>query len=417
MYPFHGDPTYDEGRLEECGFPYTIQSRFHTWTTYDKAKYPDIFPPSSGVDIPDEIDWLSQYGQRASEAQIKEWIEHGLEGTPYIGLTAFARQHRIVIVKDAAGSGGRGMSVFVLRRVDGSVDEDVLREAVDFTYQISLKNNVSIQEVVVSSPEYWANESFMRSFVDRQIVDWSSPVDRQRRPRTSIYGSHRIILSTDVPDAKANTDKWHISHWITLNSKQLVTNVGRGGNLDLFLPEIVQESHRQALFSKLAQAGGRVMEALAAYEARTADAYREETGCEVGRDLTGVSYGNPRYMMLDFLVAPLFADSGELVDIRPQYDAQGERIGAEYLLREGGRTFASAIIDWRIVLVEPNIGLGLWDRVALRETVVESQRAQEQQRPEDPDATGQQARIVLSDLSRAGEAYLDALEQAGVGRR
>ena len=309
------------------------------------------------------------------------------------------------------------MSVFILRRVDGSVDEDVLREAVDFTYQISLKNNVSIQEVVVSSPEYWANESFMRSFVDRQIVDWSSPVDRQRRPRTSIYGSHRIILSTDVPDAKADADKWHISHWITLNSKQLVTNVGRGGNLDLFLPEIVQESHRQALFAKLAQAGGRVMEALAAYEARTADAYREETGCEVGRDLTGVSYGNPRYMMLDFLVAPLFADSGELVDIRPQYDAQGQRIGAEYLLREGGRTFASAIVDWRIVLVEPNIGLGLWDRVALRETVVESQRAQEQQRPEDPDATGQQARIVLSDLSRAGEAYLDALEQAGVDRR
>ncbi|MGB0604082.1 MAG: hypothetical protein ACPGRY_03950 [Candidatus Latescibacterota bacterium] len=417
VYPFHGDPTYDDGRLEDCGLPYTIQSRFHTWTTYDKAKYPDIFPPSSGVDIPDEIDWLSRYGQRASEAQIKEWIEHGLEGTPYIGLAAFARQHRIVIVKDAAGSGGRGMSVFVLRRVDGSVDEDVLREAVDFTYQISLKNNVSIQEVVVSSPEYWANESFMRSFVDRQIVDWSSPVDRQRRPRTSIYGSHRIILSTDVPDAEADADKWHISHWITLNSKQLVTNVGRGGNLDLFLPEIVQESHRQALFAKLAQAGGRVMEALAAYEARTADLYREETGCEVGRDLTGVSYGNPRYMMLDFLVAPLFADSGELVDIRPQYDAQGQRIGAEYLLREGGRTFASAIIDWRIVLVEPNIGLGLWDRVALRETVVESQRAQEQQRPEDPDATGQQARIVLSDLSRAGEAYLDALEQAGVDRR
>ena len=417
VYPFHGDPIYDEGLLEACGLPYTIQSRFHTWTTYDKAKYPDIFPPSSGVDIPDEIDWLSQYGRRASEAQAKEWIEHGLEGTPYIGLAAFAHQHRIVIVKDAAGSGGRGMSVFVLRRVDGSVDEDVMREAVDFTYQISLKNNVSIQEVVVSSPEYWANESFMRSFVDRQIIDWSSPVDRQRRPRTSIYGSHRIILSTDVPQAEADADKWHISHWITLNSKQLVTNVGRGGNLDLFLPEIVQEPHRQALFAKLAQAGKRVMEALASYEAHTAEKYREETGCEVGRDLTGVSYGNPRYMMLDFLVAPQFSHPGELVDIRPQYDAQGQRIGAEYLLREGSRTFPSRIADWRIVLVEPNVGLGLWDRVALRESIVETQRAEEQHRPIDPDATGQQSRIVLSDLSKAGEAYLDALERIGIDRR
>ena len=256
----------------------------------------------------------------------------------------------------------------------------------------------------------------MRSFVDRQIIDWSSPVDRQRRPRTSIYGSHRIILSTDVPQVEANADKWHISHWITLNSKQLVTNVGRGGNLDLFLPEIVQKPHRQALFSKLAQAGGRVMEALASYEARTAEAYREETGCEVGRDLTGVSYGNPRYMMLDFLVAPQFAHPGELVDIRPQYDAQGQRIGAEYLLRDGNRTFPSHIADWRIVLVEPNVGLGLWDRVALRESIVEAHRAEGQQQPVNPDATGEQARIVLSDLSKAGEAYLDALEQAGVDR-
>lgn len=193
--------------------------------------------------------------------------------------------------------------------------------------------------------------------------------------------------------------------------------MGRGGNLDLFLPDIVQESHREVLFAKLAQAGGRVMEALAAYEARTADAYREETGCEVGRDLTGVSYGNPRYMMLDFLVAPQFADEGELVDIRPQYDEHGQRIGAEYLLRDGDHTFPSHIVDWRIVLVEPNIGLGLWDRVALREAAVEAQRAEDQQGTVDPDAIGRQARIVLSDLSKAGEAYLNALEKAGVERR
>ena len=417
VYPFHGDPAYDSGQLEACGLPYTIQSRFHTWTTYDKAKYPDIFPPSSGVDIPDEIDWLSRYGHGASEAQIKEWIEHGIEGTAYTGLAAFARQHRIVIVKDAAGSGGRGMSVFVLRRVDGSVDAEVMREAVDFTYQIALKNNVSIQEVVVSSPEYWASESFMRSFVDRQIIDWGSPVDRQRRPRTSIYGSHRIILSTAAPESSDASDKWNISHWITLNSKQLVTNVGRGGNLDLFLPSIVQEAHRETIFAKLAEAGARVMEALAAYEARTAERYTEETGCEVGRDLSGVSYGNPRYMMLDFLVAPLFADAGELVDIQPQYDERGQRVGAQYLLRDGDETFPSRIVDWRVVLVEPNIGLGLWDRVALREAAIEESSAADAQRSVHPEAIGRQARIVLSDLSKAGEAYLDALQRSGFARR
>jgi hypothetical protein len=416
VFPFHGDPIYDEGQLEACGLPYTIQSRFHTWTTYDKAKYPDIFPPSTGVEIPAEIDWLSAYTDRAGEAQIKEWIERGIEDTPYPGLTTFAQEQRVLIVKDAAESGGRGVRVFVLCRIDGTLDEEAMREAVDFVYQISLKNNVSIQEVVVSSPEYWATEDFMRSFVDRQVVDWGSPVDRQRRPRTRIYGSHRIILSTDSPQRDDTEDKWHISHWITLNSKQLVTNVGRGGNLDLFLPELIQEDHRDILFAKLASEGSKVMEALTAYEERAGTAYRSETGVEVGRDLMGISYGAPRYMMLDFIVAPIFSEKGELVDIRPRFDKAGQRIASEYLLRRGEETFLGHIRNWRIVLIEPNIGLGLWDRVALREEIREEHSAALEARAIDWDQIGLQSRIVLSDLSRAGEEYLLALKEAGVGQ-
>jgi len=414
VFPFHGDPIYDEGQLEACGLPYTIQSRFHTWTTYDKAKYPDIFLQSSGVEIPAEIDWLSAYTARADEAQVKEWIERGIEDAPYPGLAAFAQEQRVAIVKDAAESGGRGVRVFVLRRIDNTLDEEAMRAAVDFIYQISLKNNVSIQEVVVSSPEYWATEDFMRSFVDRQVVDWGSPVDRQRRPRTRIYGSHRIILSTGAPQRDDTDNKWHISHWITLNSKQLVTNVGRGGNLDLFLPELIQEEHRDILFAKLASAGAKVMEALTAYEERAGAAYLSETGVEVGHDLTGVSYGAPRYMMLDFIVAPIFAEEGELVDIRPRFDASGQRIASEYLLRHGQQTFPGHIRDWRTVLIEPNIGLGLWDRVALREEIREERRAESAARAMDWDQVGLQARIVLSDLSRAGEEYLLALKEAGI---
>jgi hypothetical protein len=416
VFPFHGDPTYDSGQLEACGLPYTIQSRFHTWTTYDKAKYPDIFPPSTGVDIPAEIDWLARYTERAGEVQVKEWIEHGLPDTPYPGLASFAQDQRVAIVKDAAESGGRGVRVFVLRRIDGSLDEKAMREAVDFVYQISLKNNVSIQEVVVSSPEYWATEDFMRSFVDRQVIDWGSSVDRQRRPRTRIYGSHRIILSTDAPRRESTEDKWHISHWITLNSKQLVTNVGRGGNLDLFLPELVQEQHRDTLFAKLASAGSKVMEALTAYEERAGAIYQSETGAQVGRDLTGVSYGAPRYMMLDFIVAPIFAEQGELVDIRPRFNSEGQRIASDYILRQGQRTFAGHIRDWRVVLIEPNIGLGLWDRVALREEIREERRATRASQTTDWQQVGLQARIVLSDLSRAGEEYLLALKEAGIER-
>ena len=143
-------------------------------------------------------------------------------------------------------------------------------------------------------------ESFMRSFVDRQIVDWSSPVDRQR-PRTSIYGSHRIILSTDVPQAEADADKWHISHWITLNSKQLVTNVGRGGNLDLFCPRSCRTASSSAFakWPKLAGAYG----GPTSYEVRAAEAYGK-TGCEVGRFNRRV-LRQPALHDLDFSLPPI----------------------------------------------------------------------------------------------------------------
>jgi len=410
VYPFHGHPLYDSGTLEKCGLPYTVQSLFHTWTTYDKAKYPDIFPPSSAVDTPREIDWLATYTSRApDESTAKKWIENGLDDAPYPGLSTFAAQHRLVMIKDAAESGGRNAGAFLLRRLDGSIDASQFSEAIDFIYQISLRHNVSIQEVILSSPEYWATEEFMQTFVARQIVDWGSAVDRQRRPRTRIYGSHRIILSTDDPKAKNAAEKWHISHWITLNSKQLITNVGRGGNLEQFLPEFIQEEYRDAILGKLAVAGTQVMEALAAYEARSAATYEAEQGRPVGADLTGVSYGVPRYMMLDFLIAPVFAEEGEVIDIQPRFDEQGQRCGSTFLLRQGQRSLPGTIVDWRVVLIEPNIGVGLWDRVALREDFREHQDAQNAEREVDWDTIGHNARIVLSDLSKAGEQYLQTL--------
>jgi hypothetical protein len=410
VYPFHGDPLYTTGQLEDCGLPYTVQSLFHTWTTYDKAKYPGIFPPSSGVEMPAEIDWLAEYTARSrDEAQVKKWITEGLPDTPYTGLAAFARRFPLVMIKDAAESGGRNARAFALRRLDGQPDPEQLRAAVDFVYQISLKHNAAVQEVIRSSPEYWASEDFMASFVRRQISEWGSPVDRSRRPRTPIYGSHRIILSTADPAAPTLEDRWHISHWITLNSTQLITNVGRGGSLEQFLPDYIRPEHRQRILDQLASAGRKVMEALAAYEKRTAAAYERELGRPVGRDLTGLSYGFPRYMMLDFLIAPVFDPPGALADVQPSFGEAGQRRGSTFLLREAGRCVEGRIADWRVVLIEPNIGVGLWDRVALREEAHAGQRAQEEGRELDWDQVGAEARVVLADLSRAGEEYLRAL--------
>ena len=407
VYPFHGDPIYNTGKLEACGFPFTVQSLFHTWTTYDKAKYRDIFR-DSGVNMPDEIDWLSEYtGLSTEKSEIKDTILNGLADTDYPGLLAFARRNPLVMIKDAAESGGRNAQAFKLGRADGTLDSTQLHLAVEFIYQISLTHHVCIQEVILSSPEHWATEEFMRNFVHRQITEWGNAVIRQRQPYTPIFGSHRIILSTDNPNEVDLEKKWHISHWITLNSKQLITNVGRGGTLEQLQPETIRPEHRRSIISKLADAGQRVMEALSRYEAKSAAQYTFETGRKVGADLMGVSYGMPRYLMLDFLIAPVFDKDGVFVEIQPIFDEFGNRTGSRFMLQQGAMLIPGTIVDWRVVLIEPNIGVGLWDRVALREEYQELERARTEGDNPNWDRIGENARIVLRDLNRAGEAYLN----------
>jgi hypothetical protein len=149
---------------------------------------------------------------------------------------------------------------------------------------------------------------------------------------------------------------------------------------------------------------------MASYEARSSAAYTEETGRTVNADLMGVSYGFPRYLMLDFLIAPLFDQDGVLVEIEPLFDENRGRQGSRFILQHGSRCFPATIVDWRVVLIEPNIGVGLWDRLALREQHHELERASCQGLSPDWDHIGENARIVLKDLNRAGEDYLDALK-------
>ncbi len=409
VYPFHGDAVYESGQLEACGLPYTVQSRFHTWTTYDKAKYPDIFK-NTGVDMPAEMDWLASYtAQIGNETLCKQSIRDGFAGTAYQGLMSFAGCHPLVMVKDAAESGGRGAQVFQLVSQEGRPDSIQLARATDFIYQLSLRHNVAIQEVVQSSPEHWATEEFMCNFTHRQIVEWGSPVNRRREPKTPIFGSHRIIMSTDSPNEPDISRKWHVSHWITLNSKQLITNIGRGGTLDLLRPEIIRPEHRDAILTKLADAGRKVMQALSDYETEAGSVYEQETGCEIGTDLLNVSYGTPRYMMLDFLITPIFAETGSLVEVRTEMNQESGKPHTIFILQDGSHRFPGQVMDWRVVLIEPNIGVGLWDRVALREEFEGLGMAKTEGRMPSWDRVGKNARIVIKDLHRAGEEYLQAL--------
>jgi hypothetical protein len=142
VLPMHGNPVYADGHLERLGLPYSVQARFHTWTTYDKAKYTDIFTPDTGVRIPAEIDWLEEWTASTEEAEVRQQMRNGRPGSDYVGLDNFSKKHRIVMLKDAAESGGRGQKAFALRSAAGETDENVMLEAIDFLFQVSLVHNV-----------------------------------------------------------------------------------------------------------------------------------------------------------------------------------------------------------------------------------------------------------------------------------
>src|SRR5262249_27439154 len=112
IVPFHGHPKFTSGLMEELGLPYTSQSLFHAWTTYDKAKYPAIF--SAGVGLPGEIDWLAAYTEELGD-DARRVIEQGDIARNFPGLREFACRHALIMVKDAAESGGRGQKSFTLR--------------------------------------------------------------------------------------------------------------------------------------------------------------------------------------------------------------------------------------------------------------------------------------------------------------
>ncbi len=409
VLPMHGSEVYDGGHLERLGLPFSIQSRYHTWTTYDKAKYADIFTPDTGVTFPDEIDWLHEWTTDSDEPTVLEHIKRGRPDSSFEGLISFARQHRIVMVKDAAESGGRRQKAFEIGAPDGTPIDQAVDDAAEFLYQISLHHNVAVQEVIVSSPEAWATEGFLERFTDRQITDWSRPIVRDRQPLTPLFGSFRIILSTDRPQAEDRERHWHVSHKITLNSTQLITNIGRGGTLEILRPSDIRPEFRSSIIDALEDAGRKTMEAMSAYENQTASEYEEETGDAIGCDLTGVSYGVPRYLMLDFLLRPVFDRPGELVEIAPDLDESETRVGSLFMLHDGSCTFEGKIVDWQVILIEPNIGVGLWDRVAIREEERERERAAAAGEPMNWDRVGENARIVLRDLTRAGTEYMTAL--------
>ena len=146
---------------------------------------------------------------------------------------------------------------------------------------------------------------------------------------------------------------------------------------------------------------------------RFAEAYepvfRAARGRDIGRDARGVSYAWSPYLMLDFLVSPVFDRPGRLVDIQPVFDASGRRRGSTPILQDESGRSAAGIESWQFIHLEPNVGIGLWDRFNLREEVLEERASRRQGRAFDWGNVGTSDRTVLRNIVIAGEQYLDAV--------
>jgi hypothetical protein len=232
--PYHGNSLYVSGKLEDAGLPYTVQSLVHSDISYDKSLYPEVYR-ASGVEMPPEIDWMMTYQTGLSREQAMQQIADGREG--YEGLRGFAEKYPIVLVKGAAESGARNLRVFQIGRGKNSWDEAELEAAALFIYERAGKQNMVIQEAARTTPEFWASPYYMTNFVNRQITEWHAAVNRDRHPRSQIYGSLRIIASSSHPDRP-----YDLTHLITLASLQVATNVGRGGTLEPLLDHFMSST-------------------------------------------------------------------------------------------------------------------------------------------------------------------------------
>ncbi len=404
LIPFHGLPIYESGQTEDLGLPATVQSLVFSDITYDKSLYPSIFRPEFGVCLPPEMDWRREYGAGKSPAEIRELMTTGVPNEDFRGLEAFGAEHPIVLIKGAAESGARNLKVFDLQDEAGRVDPEAVSAAVDFLYDVARRQNVVIQTAVLTSPEFWTTPEFMERFVERQVLEWNTPVQRDRLPRSQIYGSLRIVASSAHPD-----QPYDAAFPITLTSLQVATNVGRGGTLEKLLDEFVQEQYRDQIRPGLEAEVPKVMQAMTAFAAQYEEQFRQQRGRDIGTDARGVSYAWAPYLMLDYLASPVFSRPGRLVDIEPIYDEAGRRIGSVPILQDEHGRAPADITGWEFIHLEPNVGIGLWDRFNLREEALEQLASQQQGRAFDHDRVGQSDRVVLRNFVIAGEQYLQAV--------
>jgi len=343
VMPHFTHQLFMSGRLEEAGVPLSWTHAMEE-ATYDKTNLPQML---AGTDIGHaaEIDWRMAWTQEAPSAEeAKQAIREGDAERGFEGLVEFSRTHRIIIAKSAAQSGGRGSEIFEIRDRSGTIIEENLARAVDFIYAASRIDNIAICDFIESVPRDLCSHEFLQE-IQRRFAGIGKAVALEREPQTPLFWYFRTFVAQGLPGTEPD-----VTGRLVVFSTEGIANVGRGGVLSVFLPDHIKGEWREKAWQMLEKGAQEFMAAIEAYtpqyitqkmeeEIAVAQQHnatpdeiaqiREKWTKMLSHDAAGISTARPLFLMLDWMIKPVYNDQGKIVDLQ-------------------------------LVMIEPNIGAGLW---------------------------------------------------------
>ena len=317
VWPHFTHPWFLNQTLEKIGVP-LMQSRVIERLTYEKTEMPLMIEYYSKV-TGDKIEFIDQINIYRGELKDLP-LEERRKRVEDI-LLKFSEKHHKVIIKTSTESGGRGTIIALLRKPDGSINnENILdsegnidvhgfKSAVDFIVnEILPKDDAVVQEFIPSNPREIltpeALELVKRRFEKLGIII---------KDDTPLYWNFRNYV-TQAPGKEPE-----IVGWIMLVHVKGIANYGQGGQLFVLEKEMFKPEYRY-LIDEMEEVSKKMMKALELY----APVYAKKKGISIGKDLTGVSYAKPMIDLSDLMLKPV-----------------GEK-------------------KWAVVPIEENVGMGLF---------------------------------------------------------
>ncbi len=189
---------------------------------------------NTGVGVPEQINWFASKTSEIEAGEAKERIRSDIH--------SLAKRHDTLILKPEKESGGRKILLRKMKR-EGEINQEVLGEMTEAAYQVSLTDNVVIQEVLPSCVRRLYDPEFLEMLIDR-FARINIPVFLRREPLTPLYSYFRIV-------AVEGEKGLEFSHYMTVISTQGVANVGQGGLLFEYTDEIIHPRYRAELKRQL----------------------------------------------------------------------------------------------------------------------------------------------------------------------